>query len=104
HYENSDTLVVDTIRTNGRTQLDALHTPHTSDLHLIENFKLAGDGRSMEVKMRIEDPGAFKAAYEVTKPYRLVEDPWPEFVCAEKPDAPLNQGLEPLPRASSPDF
>ncbi len=38
-YENGDTLVIDTIGTNGKTWLDQLGHPTTEKLHLIERYK-----------------------------------------------------------------
>ncbi len=39
HYENGDTLVVDTIGFNDKTWLDQVGHPHTEQLHLIERYK-----------------------------------------------------------------
>ena len=104
HYENGDTLVVDTIGFSDRVQLDFVHTPHTHNLHVIERFKLMGDGNAVEARVRVEDTGAFKAPYEVIRHYRLVQDPLLEVACAENPGDPLHQGLEPLAQATRPDF
>jgi hypothetical protein len=104
HYEHGDTLVVDTIGFSDKVQLDFVHTPHTRDLHLIERFKLAEDGRAMQVTVRVEDSGAFKAPYEVIRRYRLVQDPLLEVACAENPDDPLHQGLEALAQAEKSNF
>jgi hypothetical protein len=57
--------------------------------------------------MHVEDPGAFKAPYQLTKHYTRAEVPWLEAVCAENPIGPLGplpQGLEPMPQADQPDF
>ena len=102
YYENGDTLVVDTIGFGDKVQLDFVHTPHTHNLHLIERFRLTGD--AVEATVRVEDTGAFKAPYEVIRHYRLVQDPLLEVACAESPDDPLHEGLEPLPQATKPDF
>src|SRR5215467_10291411 len=40
HYENGDTLVVDTIGLNTKTFVDNYRTPHTDKLHVVERFKL----------------------------------------------------------------
>jgi hypothetical protein len=107
HYENGDTLVVDTMGLNDRTYLDLLGTPHTTALHVIERWRLIEGGREIELKLRIEDPGAFKAPYELTKHYRRAEAAWAEAICAENPIGPLGrlpQGLEPMPTADKPDF
>jgi hypothetical protein len=44
HYENGDTLVVDTIGMNDRTYIDNYRTPHTTQLHVVERFKLVDGG------------------------------------------------------------
>ena len=46
HYENGDTLVVDTIGMNDKTYVDNYRTPHTDKLHVVERFTLARDGQS----------------------------------------------------------
>jgi hypothetical protein len=104
HYENGDTLVVDTIGFNDRTHVDLFRTPHSSDLHVIERWKLIEGGREIELKVYVEDPAAFKVPYELIKHYRRAEARWLEVICAENPIGPLDQGLEPMPQADPPDF
>jgi hypothetical protein len=104
HYENGDTLVVDTIGLNDRTHVDLFRTPHTTGLHVIERWKLIERGREIELTVRVEDPGAFKAPYELTKHYKQVEAQWIEAICPENPIGPLEQGLEPMPQSDRPDF
>jgi hypothetical protein len=62
HYENGDTLVVDTVGLNDKTWLDQVGHPHTEQLHVIERFKRASP-TSIEIDMTIDDPGAY------TKPW-----------------------------------
>jgi len=104
HYENGDTLVVDTIGLNDRTHVDLFRTPHSSDLHVIERWTLIEGGREMALKVYVEDPLAFKVPYELTKHYSRVQATWIEVACAENPIGPLEQGLEPMPQADRPDF
>ena len=107
HYENGDTLVVDTIGLNERTHVDLFRTPHTRNLHVIERWKLIDGGREIMLNVRVEDPDAFKEPYELTKHYKRVAAPWIEVACAENPIGPLGlieQGLEPMPQADRPDF
>jgi hypothetical protein len=104
HYENGDTLVVDTIGFNDRTHVDLFRTPHTAQLHVIERWRLLEGGREIELKIRVEDPGAFKAPYELTKHYTRGQTPWMEAICAENPIGPLDQGIEPMPQGKQPDF
>jgi hypothetical protein len=73
-------------------------------LHVIERWKLIEGGRGLELKVHVEDPGAFKEPYELMKHYKQVEAAWIEVVCPENPIGPLEQGLEPMPQADRPDF
>src|SRR5882757_3073403 len=59
HYENGDTLVVDTIGMNAKSFVDNYRTPHTAALHVIERFKLIDGGKTIDVQVHVEDPGAF---------------------------------------------
>jgi len=104
HYENGDTLVIDTIGLNDKTFVDYFNTPHTLALHVVERWKLSEDSQSMEVKVRVEDSGAFKAPFEMTQTFRRVDEPWREYACGENPYDILHQGLEPIPQADKPDF
>jgi len=61
-YENGDTLVIDTIATNGKTWLDQLGHPHTDKMHLIERYKRV-DANRMELDAMIDDPGAYTAPW-----------------------------------------
>src|SRR6266853_530625 len=70
HYENGDTLVVDTIGLNDRTYVDNYRTPHTTQLHVVERFKLIDGGEGIEVNVRVEDPGAFTMPWNAIQRYR----------------------------------
>jgi len=108
HYENGDTLVVDTIGLNDRTFVDNYRTPHTTQLHVVERFKLTDAGRALEVKVRVEDPGAFTMPWNAVQRYRADhrpgEVPLHEMVCAENNSDHFGQGLYPIPQADKPDF
>jgi hypothetical protein len=62
HYENGDTLVVDTVGFTDKTWLDQMGHPHTEKLHLTERYKRV-DATTLELDMVIDDPGAY------TKPW-----------------------------------
>jgi hypothetical protein len=108
HYENGDTLVVDTIGLDDRTYIDNYRTPHTTQLHVVERFKLVEAGRALEVKVRVEDPGAFTMPWSAVQRYRIDhragEVPLHEMVCAENNSDHFGQGLYPIPQADKPDF
>jgi hypothetical protein len=106
HYESGDTLVVDTIAQNDKTFVDNYRTPHTTQLHVIERFKLIDGGRTIEVNVHVEDPGAFTTPWNAIQHYRRVVDrgPLSEIVCAENNGDHFNHGLEPMPEASKPEL
>jgi len=105
HYENGDTLVVDTIGMNDKTYVDNYRTPHTTQLHVIERFKLINDGRTIEVNVHVEDPGAFTTPWNAIQRYRRVADePLVEMVCAENNESYFGYDVIPLLHADRPDF
>jgi hypothetical protein len=108
HYENGDTLVVDTIGLNDRTYVDNYRTPHTTQLHVVERFRIVDGGQGLEVTARVEDPGAFTMPWTAVQRYRIdhrpSEVPLHEMVCAENNEDHFNQGLAPIPQAKTPDF
>jgi hypothetical protein len=104
HYEG-DTLVVDTIGLNARTFIDNYFTPHTDQLHVVERFRMVDDGKTLEVRVRVEDPGAFTTPWNAIQRYRRMENgPMPEVVCAENNGDHFDQGADPMPEANRPDF
>jgi hypothetical protein len=105
HYENGDTLVVDTIGMNDKTYVDNYRTPHTTQLHVVERFRIIDGGKTLEVNVRVEDPGAFTTPWNAVQRYRRVEEgPLKEMVCADNNWDHFNQGLRPIPQADKPDF
>jgi len=108
HYEDGDTLVVDTIGLNDKTYVDNYRTPHTTQLHVVERFKLVDRGEVLEVNVHVEDPGAFTMPWNAVQRYRRdhrpAEVPLHEMVCAENNEDHFNQGLYPIPQADKPDF
>jgi hypothetical protein len=104
HYEG-DTLVVDTIGFNDRTFVDNFRTPHTTQLHVIERYRLADGGKSLDVDVRVEDPGAFTTAWNARQHYhRSTAGPMGEKVCAENNQNWFGYDVEPIPQAKNPDF
>ena len=105
HYENGDTLVVDTIGLNTRTFVDSYRTPHTEQLHVVERFRIVEDGKAIDATARVEDPGAFTTPWTAIQRYRRVEQgPMTEIACAENNDDHFHHNLEPMPQADRPDF
>jgi hypothetical protein len=108
HYENGDTLVVDTIGLNDKTYVDNFRTPHTTQLHVVERFKIVNGGEGLEVKVHVEDPGAFTTPWNAVQRYRRdqreQEVPLHEMVCAENNEDHFHQGLVPIPQADKSEF
>jgi hypothetical protein len=106
HYEG-DTLVVDTIGQNTNTFVDGYRTPHTTQLHVVERFKIVHDGKALDVSFTVDDPGTFYQPWSARRPRYLVTDrPLNEedTVCAAGNDDKFNLGFDPLPHSDAPDF
>jgi hypothetical protein len=73
HYENGDTLVVDTIGLTTRTFVDSYRTPHTDQLHVVERYRIIEGGKALEAIAYVEDPGAFTTPWTAFQRYRRVE-------------------------------
>jgi hypothetical protein len=105
HYENGDTLVVDTIGLNDKTYVDNYRTPHTTQLHVVERFKINPDGQGLTVDVEVEDPGAFTTKWRAVQVYRKqTPGPLRESNCAENPENFFSQDYDPVPQDSAPDF
>jgi len=122
HYEGA-TLVVDTIGVDTRTYVDSFQTPHTEKLHVVERFHMIDGGKTLEVNVHVEDPGAFTMPWNAIQRYRRVEPrvaensepvnavssasaagPILEASCAENPNALFGAEALPIPQADKPDF
>jgi len=105
HYENGDTLVVDTIGLNDRTFVDSYRTPHTTQLHVVERYRIVDEGKALDVSVHVEDPGAFTSAWNARQHYRRASDgPLVESSCTENNADFLSYEVEPIPTAKKPDF
>ena len=122
HYEG-DTLVVDTIGLNARTLIDGYQTPHTDKLHVVERFHMINGGKTLQVDVHVEDPGAFTTPWNAIQRYRRVEPdvaknpdplnplsstsaegPMLEASCAENPNSLMGMASLPIPQTTKPDF
>jgi hypothetical protein len=105
HYENGDTLVIDTIAILDKTFVDNYRTPHTGALHVVERWKIIEGGNAVEVTMNVEDPGAFTTSWSATQRWRRVHNaPMAEIACNENNANYLEQYRVPMPTAEKPDF
>ncbi len=84
HWEG-DTLVVDTIGFNAKTELQGYR--HTDNLHMIEKFRRA-DYETIQYEATIEDPGVFDKPWVITRTFALRSDlkRIDEFVCENNRD------------------
>jgi len=110
HYENGDTLVIDTIGLDDQGPLDRYRTPHTKLLHVVERYHLNKDAKGIEITFTVDDPGAFTMPWKAKVDYVAGNSPradhWEEDICAENGDGygfDPDQ-LVPMPHADKPDF
>src|SRR5688572_28453971 len=113
---NGESLVVDTIGIleHPLSFVDNYRTPHTGQLHVIERYLLSADGKTMDVTVRVEDPGAFTMPWTARQHYARSEDgPIDEAICADAAGRGtdiFNWGLShakdlvPMPQDDTPDF
>jgi hypothetical protein len=105
HYENGDTLVVDTIGLSTKNSyIDNFRTPHSEKLHVVERFTVAPDGKNLVALVTLDDPDTFNAPLNMKEQWFKVNEPMKETVCAENNDDFFHQNLFPLPQAKTPDF
>jgi hypothetical protein len=104
HYEG-DTLVVDTIGMNTRTFVDNYRTPHTEQLHVIERFKMMGEGKLLHVDVLVDDPGAFNMPWRAVQEWRRINPtPFIEDLCEPNNTFFFGYNVAPMPQADKPDF
>src|ERR1700674_3157778 len=104
HYEGGDTLVIDTIGQTDRTFADNYRTPHTTQMHVIERWKLSADGNSVDVSVDVDDPGAFTMPWRGLQRWRRVQVPLEELICAENNAQDFVGFKVSIPQASKSDF
>ena len=105
HYENGDTLVIDTIGISDKTFVDNYRTPHTTKMHVVERLRIVEGGKAVEVTIDVDDPGAFTTPWSARQRLRRVEQaPMMEIACNENNPNYLNQYRFPMPTADKPDF
>ena len=99
-------LVIDTIGLNGKAHLDNYRTPATEKTHVVERYRMTNEGKTLEARVRIEDPAVLKQPLEVVHRWRKVNQPIIESRCAdgESFNPFEQQRVEPLPVANRADF
>ena len=97
--------MVDTVGLNDKTYIDNFKTPHTTQLHVTERFRINPDRKGLTVDVTVEDPGAFTMAWSAVQRWKysharsILEE-----VCAENSDAFFAYDVVPIPTAGKPDF
>jgi hypothetical protein len=105
HYENGDTLVVDTVGLSTHiSYIDNFRTPHSEKLHVVERFTIQPGGKNMSAIVVVDDPETFNAPLAMTRRWFKVNAPMLETVCAENNGDFFNQNLFPQPEAKGADF
>ena len=99
-YEG-DTLVIDTIGQNAKSQVDVYRTPHTEKLHVVERWRMIDNGNGLEVLVTVDDPDTYYQPWQAIRRYRKAEETLGEEVCAENNLHLFDYGV---PRADKPDF
>ena len=89
-----DTMVVETIGSNGKTWLDMRGLPGTDALHVIERYTRPAIGR-IDIEVTIDDPKAYTKPFDAIIYSRIMPtSQLSEFVCIEK-DAKHYVGAQP---------
>ena len=105
HYENGDTLVIDTIGlSTNNSYIDNFRTAHTQKLHVVERLTLDPDRSHLTGIVRVEDPDAFNAPLFMLQRWFKQKGTLKETVCGEDHDDYFDQGLFPVPHADKPEF
>jgi len=80
---DGDTLVIDTIGFNDKTNMDTVGHPHSDAMHTVERFTRTDD-KHIAYEMTIEDPKAFTHPWKNTRTFTLRPD-WEimEYSCEE---------------------
>jgi hypothetical protein len=102
HYEG-DTLVIDTIGLNDKTDTDRFGTPHSDQMHVVERYRLSADRATLEVRFTVEDAKFFTTAWSGRADYRRDTRGIRELICAENNRSDIGD-QPPIPTAAKPDF
>ena len=102
--DEGDTLVVDTIGLNTVTFVDGYRTPHTTQEHVVERFRIVNGGKALDVSFTVDDPGTFYKPWGARRPRFRSNGRMTEDTCSANNDDKFNLGFDPVPTAASPDF
>lgn len=84
HWEDDDTLVINSAGFRDSTLLDDSGLPHSERLRLTERFRLDDDGSTLRVRFTIHDPQIFTQSWDAQVSYVKRSDyEIPEDVCSD---------------------
>lgn len=78
------TLVMEVADIHDTTLLDASGLPHSSELHMVERFTLAADGRTLQERITFDDPKMFSRPWDALITYQKRATRISEDVCIER--------------------
>jgi hypothetical protein len=82
HWEDNDTLVVETVGQTDKTWLDENGHPHTKDMVVTERFRRPDEGH-LEIVHTIDDPGAYSKPWTFTTHPTMLKGELIEYICQE---------------------
>jgi hypothetical protein len=82
HWQDNDTLIVETVGQTDKTWLDESGLPHTKDMVVTEQFKRTDLGH-MEIVHTINDPGAYSKPWTFTTHPTMLNGELIEYICQE---------------------
>jgi len=74
HFEGADTLVIDIVGFNAKSWLESDRWVHSEELHVVERYKLFGNGEWLQLRTFVDDRLALKTPYTFTRYYHKVPD------------------------------
>jgi hypothetical protein len=112
HYEEPNTLVIDTISQNPRALIDRFGTPKSDAMRITERYTISDDGQLLDVKFNVEDPKTFTTAWSAKVSYVRIPQRsgdaaqapiFEEVICSEN-NRDAGGGTYPIPVATTADF
>jgi hypothetical protein len=82
HWQDKDTLIVETVGQTDTTWLDESGLPHTKDMVVTEQFKRPDAGH-MEIVHTVTDPGAYSKPWTFTTHPTILNGELIEYICQE---------------------
>lgn len=103
HFDG-ETLVIDTIGLNDKTETDRFGTPHSEQIHVVEKYRLSADRKTLEGLFTVDDPKFFTMEWSGTADYRRSNRNPGETICAENNTNGGIGALPAIPIAARADF